>query len=157
MCVCVCVCVCVYVCVHVFILLPWWLLLSGRCLKHTSGARIKDLGLWIVIWCFCQAPSSPYRKMSYFTFKDENSSQHELERKRYNIYCWYKETYTNIQKQPPRGVPRKKCSENMQQIYRRTPMPKCDFNKVAKQLYWNCTSAWVFSCKFTAYFQNIFP
>ena len=26
-------------------------------------------------------------------------------------------------------------SENMQQIYRRTHMPKCDFNKVAKQLY----------------------
>ena len=24
------------------------------------------------------------------------------------------------------------CSENMQQIYRRTPMPKCDFNKVTK-------------------------
>ena len=36
-----------------------------------------------------------------------------------------------IRKQPPRGVPRKRCSENMQQIYRRTPMPKCDFNKVA--------------------------
>ena len=30
---------------------------------------------------------------------------------------------------------RKKCSENMQQIYRRTPRLKCDFNKVAKQLY----------------------
>ena len=27
--------------------------------------------------------------------------------------------------------PRKRCSENMQQIYRRTPMPKIDFNKVA--------------------------
>ena len=26
------------------------------------------------------------------------------------------------QKQPPAGVPRKRCSENMQQIYRRTPM-----------------------------------
>ena len=26
-------------------------------------------------------------------------------------------------------------SENMQQNYRRTPMPKCDFNKVAEQLY----------------------
>ena len=25
-------------------------------------------------------------------------------------------------------------------------MPKCDFNKVAKQFYWNLTSAWVFSC-----------
>ena len=32
-----------------------------------------------------------------------------------------------------RGVLRKRCSENMQQIYRRTPMPKCDFNKVALQ------------------------
>ena len=40
----------------------------------------------------------------------------------------------NLQKQPPRGVLEKRCSENMQQIYRRTPMPKCDFNKVAKQL-----------------------
>ena len=39
------------------------------------------------------------------------------------------------QKQPSRGVPWKRCSENMQQIYRKTPMPKCDFNKVAKQLY----------------------
>ena len=29
------------------------------------------------------------------------------------------------------GVPRKKCSEDLLQIYRRTPMPKCDFNKVA--------------------------
>ena len=38
-------------------------------------------------------------------------------------------------KQPSRGVPRKRCSENMPQIYRRTPMPKCDFNKVALQLY----------------------
>ena len=61
-----------------------------------------------------------------------------------------------VQKQPPRGVPRKRCSENMQQIYRRTPMPKCDFNKVAKQLYWNRTLAWVFSCKFAAYSQNTF-
>ena len=40
----------------------------------------------------------------------------------------------NRQKQSPRGVPRKRCSENMQQIYRRTPMSKYDFNKVAKQL-----------------------
>ena len=54
------------------------------------------------------------------------------------------------------GVPRKRCSENMQQIYRRTPSPKCDFNKVAMQLYWNRTSAWAFSCKFAAYFQNTF-
>ena len=42
----------------------------------------------------------------------------------------------------------------MQRIYRRSPMLKCDFNKVAFQLYWNCTSAWLFSCKFAAYFSN---
>ena len=34
------------------------------------------------------------------------------------------------QKQPFRGVLMKRSSENMQQIYRRTPMSKCDFNKV---------------------------
>ena len=26
-----------------------------------------------------------------------------------------------------------------------------------RQLYWNCTLAWLFSTKFTAYFQNTFP
>ena len=33
----------------------------------------------------------------------------------------------SLQKQPSRGVLRKNCSENMQQISRRTPMPKCVF------------------------------
>ena len=28
--------------------------------------------------------------------------------------------------------------------------------KLLKQLYWNRTSTWVFSCKFAAYFQNTF-
>ena len=37
-----------------------------------------------------------------------------------------------IQKQPPKGGPRKRCSEKMKQIFRRTPTAKCDFNKVAK-------------------------
>ena len=34
-------------------------------------------------------------------------------------------------------------------------MPKFDFNKIASQIYENHTSAWVLSCKFAAYFQNI--
>ena len=38
----------------------------------------------------------------------------------------------------------RRCFENMPQIYRRTHMLKCDFNKVEKQLYWNHTSTWVF-------------
>ena len=40
-----------------------------------------------------------------------------------------------IEKQPFISVLIKRCSENMQQIYRKTPMPKCDFSKVAKQLF----------------------
>ena len=61
-----------------------------------------------------------------------------------------------LDKQHSRGILRKRCSENMRQIYRRTPMPKCNFNKVALQLYLNPTLAWVLSCKFAAYFQNTF-
>ena len=33
-----------------------------------------------------------------------------------------------FQKQRSRGVLRKRCSENMQQIYKRTPVPKCNFS-----------------------------
>ena len=50
----------------------------------------------------------------------------------------------------------------MQQIYKRTPIPECDFSKVAikitlwQQLYGNQTFAWVFSCKLAAYFQSTF-
>ena len=50
-----------------------------------------------------------------------------------------------MQKQPSRGVLRKRRSGNMHQIYRRTPLPNCDFNKVALP-----------SCKFAAYFPNTF-
>ena len=61
-----------------------------------------------------------------------------------------------LQKHPSRAILRKRCSENMQQTCRRTPMRKCDFNKVANQLYWNHTSAWVFFSKFATNFQNVF-
>ena len=39
-----------------------------------------------------------------------------------------------IQKQPSRGILKKRFSENTQPIYRITPMPKCDFNKVATEI-----------------------
>ena len=45
-------------------------------------------------------------------------------------------TITLFQKQPSRDVLKKRCSENMQQIYRGTP--------------------WMFYYKFAAYFQNTF-
>ena len=54
----------------------------------------------------------------------------------YDVWCFFFKLIRRnaLQKQPPRGVLKKKCSENMLQIYKRTPMPKCDFNKVAADL-----------------------
>ena len=62
-----------------------------------------------------------------------------------------------MQKQSSGGVLKKRCSENMQQIYRRTPMPKCDFNKVASELYLNRTSAWVSPVNLLRNFRTPFP
>ena len=44
-----------------------------------------------------------------------------------------------VQKQPSIGVLKKRCSENIQQNYRRTPMSKRDFNNAAKQLRHRCS------------------
>ena len=57
------------------------------------------------------------------------------------------------QKQPSIGVLIKRYSENMQPIVRRTPMLKCEFKKLRKQLYWNHTSAVVISSKFAHNFR----
>ena len=48
------------------------------------------------------------------------------------------------QKQPSRRVLKKRCSENMHQIFMTTPMSKCDFNKVASNftgitLWYGCS------------------
>ena len=50
-----------------------------------------------------------------------------------SLYCIWYEIIQNfsMQKQRSRGVLKKSWSENMQQIYRKTSMPKCDFNNVA--------------------------
>ena len=41
---------------------------------------------------------------------------------------FYEVDYANVQKQLSGGVPKKRCSGDMQPIYRITPMPKCDLN-----------------------------
>ena len=89
MCVCVCVCVC--------ILPTWKLLLTARCSRHTWEVRINDLVLWIFIWVLCQVPSSPYRKMSYFTSKDENSSPQHTGEKAIWYNALHKRWYIMIQ------------------------------------------------------------
>ena len=42
-----------------------------------------------------------------------------------------------VQKQRFRRVLRKKCFENLQQIFRRIPMSKCDFNKLTTDFNFN--------------------
>ena len=77
----------------------------------------------------------------------------------YGKFGWrnlYPHIFWELKKEPSIVVLRKRCSVNSQQIYRRTFMPKYDFSKAALQLYWNNISAWVFSCKFAAYFQSTF-
>ena len=39
-------------------------------------------------------------------------------------------------------------------MFRKRQILKCDVNKVVLQHYWNHISAWVFFCKFAAYFRN---
>ena len=70
--------------------------------------------------------------------------------------CFWAVTSKN-QKLPFRGVLRKSSSENMQQIYRRTPVPKCDFNKGALQFYWHCTSDGFSPVNLRIIFRTLFP
>ena len=53
-----------------------------------------------------------------------------LEKKSENLMQINSRYFSKMQKQPARCVPRKRCSENMQQIYKRTPMPKRDFIEI---------------------------
>ena len=43
-------------------------------------------------------------------------------------------SFLSDQKQFSSGVLMKRCSENVQQIYKRTPMSNCDFNKTAGKI-----------------------
>ena len=45
---------------------------------------------------------------------------------------------------------------NIDKIFRRSPIQKCDFINAAMQHYCSHTSAWIFSCKFAAYLQNTY-
>ena len=85
---------------------------------------------------------------------DKNDKQNKLSGDKV-LFCILQNTGVDVQKQPSRGILEKSSSENMQKIYRRTPMSKCDCNNVVKQFYWNHTST-SFCCKFAAYFKDTF-
>ena len=112
---------------------------------HHRVTGVRCIHLWIlaesvsVLSNFkCRQWSSILKGINFKRFLKENYA--------IALDSWYLSTekmldmeFNILQKQPSRGVHRKRCSKNMQHIYRRTPVSKCDFNKVTKQL---CTSAW---------------
>ena len=77
--------------------------------------------IWYHLYKACNFTKSNTRAWMFFTF--------------FKLYKWYqiaqkmtevlimKAWNWKMKKQPPRGVPRKRCCENMQQIYKRTLMP----------------------------------
>ena len=83
--------------------------------------------------------------MAYFTVK--------VQLKDFKATMRWQLTF-NHKEQPSISVLIKKCFENIQQIYMRTRMPKCDFKAVQSNFI--KITLRHFSCKFAAYFQYTF-
>ena len=69
-------------------------------------------------------PGNKMKDLQILSFVIKSSSKRDM----------YSDENKDAQKEPLKGVLEKRCSENTQQIYRRTPMPKCEV-RFAKQLY----------------------
>ena len=95
------------------------------------------------------------RSFLIFSGGIERDQQEEKKSLRWILQRFFDYEYC-CQKQPSGGVLKIRCFENIQLICRRTPMPKCDFSKVARHGCSSVNSTWVFPCKFAAYFQNYF-
>ena len=72
------------------------------------------------------------KKKFHVKKKKNKNKKKQVSAAQKNVSCpkkllFFSGTVPHTQKQPPRGVLKKSCSENMQQIYRRTSMPKCIF------------------------------
>ena len=124
----------------IYIFLSWsqkFLLWKHLLLLYFEGVNLSLVMQWKqwtrelnfngvkTLFCF-----SRKRKFSMFLEIPVEDSLNEQKMFRHKISKFYL-IISTTQKQPPRRFPWKRCFENMQQIYRRTPMPKCDFSKVA--------------------------
>ena len=105
-------------------------------------------------------PANKLKSRKYYSGRHQHSWTHEIVFAFYSYYLCVSHPIDQVlslsRSSHPEAFFGKRYSENMLQIYRRTLMPKYDFNKVALQLFWNCNSTRVFSFKFAAYFQNTF-
>ena len=82
---------------------------------------------------FCMGGTQTWNGVKIWLGVFLHQSSFELYLKTYNFVFAKRRTSTatglvvlkNLRKKSSRGVLKKRCSENKQQIYRRTPMPKC--------------------------------
>ena len=86
---------------------------------HRGYPKTSIVSEILLLCCVCKNINYSLTKMDMLDLKHLSN----------NDGCFYDEERL---KQPSSGVLRKRYSENMQQIYRKTPMSKFDFNKVAK-------------------------
>ena len=142
--------------------------LSKEVDTHRNQKLKNQIDLRLTCYSFQKNPLENWKVVSQKSFQkwvkqkqvyncQQFPSHHFLDRHYVlQIFRSFADIVKYTQMQLSRGVLKKRRSENMQQSYRRTAMPKCDFDKVWKQLYWNPTAAWMFSCKFAVYSQNTF-
>ena len=98
---------------------------------NTSFQNISvRLLLILFVACFLYFPLSNI----FATKKVASCEKSWLVENRLYLRTTAEQARLNSQKQPSRCVLRKRCSENMQPIYRRIRMPKFDFNKAATLL-----------------------
>ena len=91
--------------------------------KKSSAVSQKNLKTWnISKMNGNQEKCLNVNKILVFKFHFSNTGVTNIQSfTPFSCYCYF-------QKQPFQRVLRKRCSENIQQIYWRTPMSKCDFN-----------------------------
>ena len=99
------------------------------------------------LWCFANVFVLFFSKLIFFNFVDHSFTQeyHFIFLRSKFLLLFNVPSVSWLQNQP---------SEYMLHIYRRTTMPKWDFSKVVKQLFWNHTLGWVSACKFAAHFTT---
>ena len=98
-------------------------------------------------WCFANVFVLFFSKLIFFNFVDHSFNQeyHFIFLRSKFLLLFNVPSVSWLQNQP---------SEYMLHIYRRTTMPKWDFNKVVKQFFWNHTLGWISACKFAAHFTT---
>ena len=86
---------------------------------------------YFIFWKFCFSLRTSYKDLVWFTNNPNTHIRTFCKRWSFTWRYFF-----------PVSILKKKCSENMQQFYRRAPTRQGDFNKVTLQIYWNHTSKW---------------